>query len=59
MLLLFLILCWVVTLIATVVGVVKIFHLNFLEPREKIDVVVPIVVLFIITTFCFYKFMVV
>lgn len=48
-----------VTLAATVIGVVKIFTLNFLEPREKIDVVVPIVALFIITTVCFYKFMVV
>lgn len=48
-----------VTLAATVIGVVKIFSLNFLEPKEKIDVAVPIVVLFIIMTICFFKFMVV
>ena len=50
MVLLFLMLCWMVTLAATVIGVVKIFSLNFLEPKEKIDVAVPIVVLFIIMT---------
>ena len=41
----------------TIIGIVKIFTLN-LDLREKFDFIIPVVSLFLITTVCFYKFVV-